>query len=66
LHKAEFKSTGLFDMVEEISWQIRVQAVAWFLLAAFCKFYSENWKHKAEQKGLKNLYFDQKASVTLG
>jgi hypothetical protein len=28
LHKAEFKSTGLFDMVEEISWQIRVQAVA--------------------------------------
>jgi hypothetical protein len=62
LCESEFKSDNLISLVEEISGQPSIQAVAWLLLANFVKIYSRNGT-KSEQKDLKNMHFSQKRSI---
>jgi hypothetical protein len=64
LWEAEFKGR-LTKLVEDISRQPSVWAVAWLFLAAFSQAYNENCVQKTEQKGLKNLQFGQKSLCTV-
>jgi hypothetical protein len=60
LWEAKFEDDGLILLAEEISKQYSIQAVVWWLLAAFNQAYRENWEQKAEQKNLKNTLWPEK------
>jgi hypothetical protein len=66
LWEAEFKGNRVMNLVEEISKQPSIQAVAWLLLDAFSQVYSENQEQRTEQKFLKNLQFGQKSQCKVG
>jgi hypothetical protein len=67
LREAECEDDGLVHLVEEISGQPSIQAVAWVQLTAFCLVYSENQEQKAKQKDLKTCTLPRKeACVKLG